>query len=471
MRPRVADLPGNGRPDDVALRAVLVSGLRAADPARPAIVQGGEALSYGELLARSEEFAGNLAGGSGPVLIREPRGLASLTAMVGCVLADRPFFPLAPDSPVEATGIGDVPTGCGYLLTTSGTSGPPKLVLGSGRALGRYLSWQRDELALDVTDILSNTADPWFDFSFKETLGALVAGATILVTPTAALSGGRPLLDWLAEHRPTTVCLLPTRLAGLVAAMDRAEPGSVRSAVARLRRLLVSGEPFPAHLLRRWRVHAPDPVVLNLYGPTEATVIKLRHTLPAAAEVHTATVPVGTPIPGTTVEFVPVDGIDDARELCLVTDDLALGYRTPAGGATRFEHDGSGRRRLRTGDLATLDPDGNIVLAGRLDNVVKRRGVKVSLPAIEAAALGVRLVDTAAAVATPDGRIILFCGSCAGPDRLPLRTIRLALLDKLGPDQLPDQVRVLGELPLDARAKVDRAALRAGETFGERGRS
>lgn len=462
MRSPAADAaPGS---IDVTLRRVIESGLCGTDPMHPAVVQGDAVLTYGELLTKSRELAAKLTSGTGPVLISKPRGVESLTEMVGCILAERPFVPVTPDSTIDPTTLPDTPEGCGYLLTTSGTSGEPKVVVGSRSGLARYLQWQQAELALDPSDVVSNTADPWFDFSFKETLGALVAGATITVTPPAALAGGTTLLAWLAEHRPTMVCLLPSMLARLVTAMDRADPTTVRSATERLRRILVSGEPFPQPLLRRWRAHAPHPVVINLYGPTESTVIKLRHVLPAGAEVHTAIVPVGTPIPGTAVEFVPVDDLDDAQELCIVSEDLALGYLTPVTGSTRFERDAAGRRRLRTGDLASLAPDGSVVVEGRLDHVVKRRGVKVSLPAIEAAAVAVAAVDAAAAVVQQSDRIVLYCGVSAGSDALSLRAIRMALLDTLDPAQLPDKILVVTRLPLDRRAKVDRAALRNGTT-------
>ncbi|RZK93607.1 MAG: peptide synthetase, partial [Rhodococcus sp. (in: high G+C Gram-positive bacteria)] len=118
----------------------------------------------------------------------------------------------------------------------------------------------------------------------------------------------------------------------------------------------------------------------------------------------------------------------------------------------------------RTGDLASLAPDGSVVVEGRLDHVVKRRGVKVSLPAIEAASLLVPAVDAAAAVVQQGCRIVLYCGVSAGSDALSLRAIRMALLDTLAPAQLPDKILVVTRLPLDRRAKVDRAALRNGTT-------
>lgn len=98
----------------------------------PAVVQGDAVLTYGELHTKSRELAAKLTSGTGPVLISKPRGgVESLTEMVGCILAERPFVPVTPDSTIDPTTLPDTPEGCGYLLTTSGTSGEPKVVVGS----------------------------------------------------------------------------------------------------------------------------------------------------------------------------------------------------------------------------------------------------------------------------------------------------------------------------------------------------
>ena len=457
--------------------SLLTDALRRADPARPAVVEPGRTTTYAELGARSEALARRLAGRSGPVAVALPRGAEALTAMLACVRAGRPFFPVDPaveaaaacgDAAVEtllcegaapswwrgpANPADGADPDCGYLLTTSGTTGAAKTVRGSGPALARYLAWQRDHLALTADDVVANTADPWFDFSFKETLGAVVAGATVAVVEPAALATGGALLRRLADLRPTVLCLLPSRLAMLVEALAR--PGSPR--LDRLRLLLVSGEPFPVALLERWRAVAPEPTVLNLYGPTESTVIKLCHTVGSTVDADAVTVPVGHPIPGAAVELLPtVDGA--ATELCLVSDDLALGYLRATGGTTVFDHDTAGRRRLRTGDLARRTRDGLIEIVGRVDHMVKRRGVKVSLPDVAAAALRHPGVVTAVAVCGAGKRIVLFYTTAAPVDPRALRTV---LLDRLAPDQLPDRVRELDRMPVDARGKVDRTALAA----------
>lgn len=482
------------------LGALLLGAIWAAPADRIAVDAPDGVITYGGLLAAASALAERLVEHSGPVAVVLPRGARAIVAIVACVLAGRPFHPCPPSiatrDRLEAAGVTDVvpaeaapvswpsertlpvtivredgPLGDprrslspgpepAYLVSTSGTTGEAKIVRGSGRALARYLRWQRDELTLTGVDVMSNTADPWFDFSYKETLGALVAGAKVVVVDDSALVHGRALLMWLAKHRPTMLCLLPSRLTGLTEAMAK-YPVAAAAATDRLRLLLVSGEPFPRDLYDRWRVVAPGPAVLNLYGPTESTVIKLRH-LVGELPPDSRTVPVGTPIPGTRVELVPRTDVD-GEELCIISEDLALGYLDTEGGGTVFDRAADGTPRLRTGDLARRTSNGLIELLGRADHVVKRRGVKVSLPTVEAAALRVAEVTHAAALQVPgdpDGRVILCYQSSTGAP-LPGRALRAALLDELPLEQLPDRVTAVPSWPLCQRGKTDRGALLA----------
>ncbi|GAB7186006.1 hypothetical protein ATKI12_5837 [Kitasatospora sp. Ki12] len=496
-----------------SLAGLVEAALATADPARPAVTEPAGTWTYGELDRASAELAAALAAAPGrepavdgagpaPVAVLLPRGAAAVAAMLACVRAGRPFLPLPPDTSSAALpdllGVRDLVTagpppawwtgpasrvhrvrregppaarpavqavagdGTGYFLATSGTTGTPKVVRGSAAGLAHYLRWQREELALGPGDVLSNSADPWFDFSFKETLAAVVSGATVAVLTDRELLGGAHLLSWAAEHRPTMVCLLPSRLAALLGAAEQAPAELLDAAFGRLRLLLVSGEVFPTPLLARWRAVCPHATVLNLYGPTESTVIKLRHTVPPGAAVDTPTVPVGTPIPG--AEALLDAG--DPAELTLVSDQLALGYASGGqGSATRFGTHPDGRPLLHTGDLARRTPDGAIEIVGRADHVVKRHGVKVSLPDLEAQARTCSSVGSAVALLLPGERerIVLCCtpyGAAADGPALR-RLLREHLLGRVPAAAMPDAVRVLPELPLDPRGKVDRRALAA----------
>lgn len=440
---------------------------------RLALSDGHQTLSYADLDHASAVLADQIAAVPGIVGAALPRGADAIVYTVAALRAGKPFVPVDPGLPSlvrrrllarlglaamlaktgnewRLTRLGQggatVEEDLGYILTSSGTTGDPKLIRGSARGLARYLSWQRTEMAMIPADRSACTAGPWFDFSFKETLAPLGAGGSVHISPQHALSSGAALLRWLAQVRPSMLCMIPSRLAGMSAAMrDTPMPGASDG----LRCLLVSGEPFPARLLRQWRQFGnPSAEVFNLYGPTESTVIKLYFRIPADYEPAGPLVPLGGPIPGTRVECTP--------EICLYGEDFALGYLDEStDGATRFDV-ANGERALRTGDLGRWDGQGRVVFTGRADLLVKRRGVAVNPSSIEAVAATCPGVDRCAAVATSADIPVVTLYYLGVPSAGALRA-HLARLLPAG--ELPDAVVPVDQFPLTARGKVDRSAL------------
>lgn len=98
-------------------------------------------------------------------------------------------------------------------------------------------------------------------------------------------------------------------------------------------------------------------------------------------------VPVGKPLTGVTMDVLDQDlkpcPPGDVGELCIGGTGVANGYlNLPDAQAGKFVDGGT---RYRTGDLARLTPDGDVVLVGRSDSLVKIRGFRVETSAVELA--------------------------------------------------------------------------------------
>lgn len=153
----------------------------ARHPARPAVIEGDTAVTYGTLLARAELITGQLVAAGGEsdlVAIRLPRGADVVVATLGVLAAGAAYLPLnvADDRAAETAAalrcrgtIDDAgtrrsvhghrreapPTGesAAYVLNTSGSTGWPKPVAVSHTALLRYLRWLRGLLGDDLTSL------------------------------------------------------------------------------------------------------------------------------------------------------------------------------------------------------------------------------------------------------------------------------------------------------------------------------
>jgi acyl-CoA synthetase (AMP-forming)/AMP-acid ligase II len=151
-------------------------------------------------------------------------------------------------------------------------------------------------------------------------------------------------------------------------------------------------------------------------------------------------------------------------ELWLRSPTQMVGYwRDPPATAAALTGDGW----LRTGDLARLDPRGNVVLVGRSREMFIRGGYNVYPAEVEARLVAHPGVADAAVVPRPDdvmgeiGVAVVVPRDPAAPPTLD--DLRSFLAPRLAAYKLPEAVRIVDALPLTPMQKVDRRALTAAE--------
>ncbi|MCF3123118.1 AMP-binding protein [Streptomyces arenae] len=141
-------------------------------------------------------------------------------------------------------------------------------------------------------------------------------------------------------------------------------------------------------------------------------------------------------------------------------------YRAPEHNRRAFTEDGF----YRSGDLARLTPEGNLVIEGRIKDVIIRGGDKISAAEVEGHLLTLDSVARAAVVPYPDEflgeRTCAFVVPAGEAPALP--DVKAALEDRgLAAYKLPDRLEILTGLPLTGLGKIDKkvlAALARGET-------
>jgi acyl-CoA synthetase (AMP-forming)/AMP-acid ligase II len=120
---------------------------------------------------------------------------------------------------------------------------------------------------------------------------------------------------------------------------------------------------------------------------------------------------------------------------------------------------------LRTGDLGVLDLDGNLVVTGRIKNLINRGGEKISPEHVEQVLLTFPGIVQAAVVGVPDDlygeqvAAAVVTRSSAPVDMAALTEYCRSLL---APFEIPQRIMTVGELPLTAKKDIDRAAVSRG---------
>ncbi len=387
---------------------------------------------------------------------------------------DREGPPADPGNPADSLA---------YVIYTSGSTGKPKGVeVSHGNLLySTCARLQVYEKPVGRFLLLSSFA---FDSSVAGLFWTLVSGGTLVLPEADQERDLEVLRRLIPDHGVTHSLCLPALYEILLEESDISE-------LASLEVMIVAGEACPSSLADLHRRTLPGARLFNEYGPTEGTVWSTVHEVVAAdspdeREGVSATVPIGRPIPGTTVllldpEQRPVpQGL--AGELWVSGPGLARGYlHRPEATRQAFPRLDppaklgkiSERRFYRTGDLAAMADDGNLMFLGRADSQVKIRGHRIEIEGIEAqlrrdpriAEVKVRVTATVTAKAV-SSRLTAFVvptdTQSADPDHTSAFGRALQQdLKRLVPDPMvPDQWIVLPELPRLPNGKLDEPALR-----------
>jgi len=202
-------------------------------------------------------------------------------------------------------------------------------------------------------------------------------------------------------------------------------------------------------------------IYINGYGATEGMNVQTR--LDYDMEMVHRTV--GRPTcPYDTYKIVDEDGRElppnTSGQIVLKGPGIFTGYyNAPEENKKAFDKDGF----FKTGDLAMFDDDGNIILTGRLREIIKRGGESISTVEIERLIVTHPDIESVAVVGMPDPE--LGERACAfiqpKPGAKPSFDEIISFLKDKGASvlQLPERVEFIDTLPLTKAKKLDKRAL------------
>jgi O-succinylbenzoic acid--CoA ligase len=375
-----------------------------------ALIEGGRAVSWPELSARVDVIAARLlARGVGPgdrVAFLLPSTLDAISALLGVLRAGAVAAPIQPGltshelagafailAPRLVLEAGDLEAGGGdsapaehardpeapaVVVLTSGTTGRPRAVVLSSRALAA---------SADAWLAALPPATGWLaplEVSHVAGLGiawrAVAGRVPVRIVP--ANDPATQLAALGAEPPVSHVSLVPAQLLRLLDLAADAPPPST------LRAVLLGGGPIPPELVLR-AARAGWPVIPT-YGLSEAAS---GVTALPAAEALDAPASAGRPLPGVRLWIEGPDA-DGVGEIVVETSARASGYLGEAPVAAA--------EPLRTRDLGRLDATGRLFVVDRRTDRIVRGGENVAPAEVEAVLLAHPAVADAAVVGRPD---------------------------------------------------------------------
>ncbi|MDF3287926.1 non-ribosomal peptide synthetase [Streptomyces silvisoli] len=467
-------------------------------PDRTAVICGDDAVSYRELALIALGVAGELDSDEAyadcrRIGIEAYRTAATAAIALGVALSGRSFVFLNPESPENtsrhirssagvsvvadptsggfrklpdadtATPAGPSPADEAYVLYTSGSSGRPKGVSVSQRNLADSTAARLAVYEGFGTPTFLLLSPFYFDSSVAGVWGTLAAGGTLVVAREDERRDPAALVGLIARHRVTHTLTVPSFYAELLHTVF--QDGQLAVGLASLRLVICAGESLPQGVIEQHFSLLPDVTLGNEYGPTECTVWATYrlYERPGASNI-------GFPIPGTSIHLLD----DRLREVPPgEVGQIAISGRGVTTGYVGAEQETRTRftdievapgrtvRAYLTRDLGRWSAAHGLQFAGRLDNEVKIRGVRVNIEAIEetlAAHPGVR----AAAVAHDSETSTCYAFVVRDSDApVDAASVRHRVASELGTAVVPDRVVFVDRLPRTAHDKIDRAALLA----------
>jgi HIP---CoA ligase len=340
------------------------------------------------------------------------------------------------------------------MFFTSGTTGRPKGVMTAhGQNIRVYTAWA-DGVGLRPGDRYLVINPMFHTFGYKAgLLACLLRGATVISQP---VFDAAEAIDLIARERVTVLPGPPTLYASL---LDH--PARAGQDLSCLRLAVTGAAVVPVPLVERMRAELFREVVIA-YGLTEScgTVTVGDRD----ADPETACRTVGRAIEGTEVIIGGPDGAPlppgSSGEVLVRGYHVMRGYfEDPAATAAAVDPAGW----LHTGDVGTLDADGNLRITDRLKDMFTVGGFNAYPAEIEQVITRHEQVSEAAVVGVPDGRLgEVGCAFIVPrPGAAPTEAEIIAFCrERLANFKVPRSVRTVAALPRNASGKVLKTELR-----------
>jgi len=364
-------------------------------------------------------------------------------------------------APPEREPLATSGQGPALIYFTSGTTGPPKMVLHSHASYGVGHRITADFwLRLGPGDVHWNLSDPgWAKTAYAGYFGPWIHGATVFLSHHPGKFDPRHVLDLLERFPVVSLCAPPTVYRMLVQEpLEGFQPRALRCCRA-------AGEALNPEVLDRWR-EATGVTIREGYGQTETVLL-----CGSLGDLPVRPGSMGLPPPGIDLAVIDEDGRrlppGPAGEIAVRIDpEVPVGlfreyWRNPEATKKCFR-----QGWYRTGDSARVDDDGYFWFVARTDDIITSSAYRIGPFEVENALMEHPAVAEVAVVGKPDPErteivkaFIVLAGGFE-PSSALVGELQEHVKEATAPYKYPREIEFMTELPKTVTGKIRRVELR-----------
>lgn len=345
------------------------------------------------------------------------------------------------------------------ILYTSGSTGEPKGVMlthqnmvSATHSLNEYLDYRPSDKVLCAIPLS-------FDYGLYQMIMSGAKGATLVLEKEFTW----PVLlikTILVEN----ISILPA-VPSLVMLLHNQNLKSKKN-MSSVRMVTNTGAALTSVNVEMIKKTFTKAAIFSMYGLTECK----RCTYLPPNDIDKKPNSVGIAIPNTELWLVDennekITTPNEAGQLVIRGANVMKGYwKKPQKTAEKIkQHPITGENLLYTGDMCRLDEDGYLYFEGRIDEIVKSRGIKVSPKEIEDFLVDIGGVQTAAVVGCihpEQGEVLYAYVTIGGDTDIANFQVKEICKKNLQPHQVPIDVEIIAALPKTPNGKFNKLRLK-----------
>lgn len=362
----------------------------------------------------------------------------------GSVLYEKYGYSLVQSSYNKEISLSPINHHLRLCLTTSGSTGSPKLVRLTEENIKSNAESIAQYLKIDEKERPITTLPMYYSFGLSVINSHLIKGATILLTDSNIFSSS--FWKFFKKYSPTSIAGVPFTYEMLE------RMGLFKMELPSLKTMIQAGGKLNVDVVKKYVQFAEDTnrSFIVMYGQTEASPRMSYLPFEYAQKKPSS---IGIAIPGGEFKLYSADGqvildSDVQGELIYKGPNVCLGY---AESREDLIKDDENKGTLKTGDVAYCDKDGFYYITGRLKRFVKIWGNRYNLDAIEQM---IKPITSNCACVGNDKRIVV----CI-EDSHYINDIVHLMQKQLQLDKTCFLIQVIDSIPKSDSGKIQYAAL------------